>query len=226
MATARVLVVEDEPDILEVLDYNLKRAGYGVILSQDGEEALKLATRERPDLVLLDLMLPGRSGLSVCKELKQNQATREIPVIVVSAKGEDDDVVLGLEAGAVDYVTKPFSPKVLLARVKSVLKRSGRTDGERIEFGGLVILPERHEATLDGVTLTLTPTEFELLKALAKKPGRVFTRRQLLDRAFGMSSEITERNVDVHIGSIRRKLGVKKSMVETLRGIGYRFKDH
>ncbi len=226
MAAARVLVVEDEPDILEVLDYNLQRAGFQTLLSQNGEEALETAKRELPNLVLLDLMLPGRSGLSVCRELRRASETKTIPVIIVSAKGEEADVVLGLEAGADDYVSKPFSPKILIARVKSVLKRSGHTHGETFGVGGLVIAPDVHEARLDGETLNLTATEFRILETLAKKPGRVFTRRQLLDRARGLSCEVADRNVDVHMSSIRKKLGANKGMIETLRGIGFRLKAH
>jgi DNA-binding response OmpR family regulator len=224
MAPARVLIVEDEPDILEVLDYNLQRAGFKTLLSQNGEKGLEIAKRELPALVLLDLMLPGRSGLSVCRELSRTRETKSIPVIIVSAKGEEADVVLGLEAGADDYVSKPFSPRILIARVRSVLKRSGQTHGESYATAGLVVAPEVYEARLDGEDLCLTATEFRILETLAKKPGRVFTRRQLLDHARGLSSEVADRNVDVHISSIRKKLGAKKSLIETLRGVGFRLK--
>ncbi len=225
----KIVVIEDEADILEVLQYNLKREGYTVIASRDGEEGLDSVRRENPDLVLLDLMLPGLDGLEVCKRLQADPVTANVPVIMVTAKGEETDVVSGLQIGADDYVTKPFSPKELLARVKAVLRRGPvreqRAVGDRIVRDGLVIDITKHIATVDGEPITLTATEMRLLHFLGAHPGRVFTRDQLLSRAIGDHAVVIDRNIDVHIGAIRRKLGAYRELIETIRGVGYRFRD-
>jgi two-component system alkaline phosphatase synthesis response regulator PhoP len=225
----KIVVIEDEADILEVLQYNLKREGYMVIASRDGEEGLDSVRRENPDLVLLDLMLPGLDGLEVCKRLQADPVTANVPVIMVTAKGEETDVVSGLQIGADDYVTKPFSPKELLARVKAVLRRGPvreqRAVGDRIVRDGLVIDITKHAATIDGEPVTLTATEMRLLHFLGAHPGRVFTRDQLLSRAIGDHAVVIDRNIDVHIGAIRRKLGAYRELIETIRGVGYRFRD-
>jgi len=229
MATNRqlVLVVEDEADILEVIQYNLSREGFRVSGVRDGAEAVEAVRRQNPDLVLLDLMLPGLDGLEVCRRLKADPVTRGIPIVMVTAKGEESDIVLGLGLGADDYVAKPFSPRELLARVKAVLRRGpvkeGREAGERVERGPLVVDSARHEARVAGEVLTLTATEMRLLHFLASHPGRVFTRDHLLSRVIGEHAIVIDRNIDVHIGALRRKLGPQRHMIETIRGVGYRF---
>ena len=223
----KILVIEDEADILEVTQYNLTREGYRVSTSRDGEDGLARAKREAPDLVILDLMLPGLDGLEVCRRMQSDPITSGIPIIMVTAKGEESDVVTGLQMGADDYVTKPFSPKELMARVKSVLRRGPlreeRSAGERIVRDGLIVDVGKHQVLVDGEAQTFTATELRLLHFLASHPGRVFARDQLLSRAIGDHAVVIDRNIDVHIGSIRRKLGPYRDMVETIRGVGYRF---
>jgi DNA-binding response OmpR family regulator len=225
----KVLVVEDERDLREVLSYNLTREGYKVIAAETGGEGLKRARKDVPDLLLLDLMLPDLDGLEICRRLKRDPVTSSLPIIMVTAKGEESDVVLGLGVGADDYVTKPFSPKELLARVKAVLRRGPqREDAEaakRLVRGPLVIDSERHQALLGGQDVRLTATEFRLLHFLALHPGRVFTRDQLLRRVMGEEVVLVDRNVDVHVRAIRAKLGEQRELLETVRGVGYRFRD-
>ncbi len=225
----KIAVIEDEADILEVVQYNLRREGYLVVTSRNGEEGLDRIRKENPDLVLLDLMLPGIDGLEICKRLQADPLTAAIPVIMVTAKGEESDVVLGLQLGADDYVTKPFSPKELLARVKAVLRRGPlrevRANGDRVVRDGLVVDATKHVVTVDGEPITMTATEMRLLHFLATHPGRVFSRDQLLSRAIGDHAVVIDRNIDVHIGSIRRKLGRCRELIETIRGVGYRFRD-
>ncbi|HSR66692.1 MAG TPA: response regulator [Acidobacteriota bacterium] len=229
MQREKVVVIEDENDILEMIQYNLKREGYSVLTSTNGEEGLEVARRENPDVVLLDLMLPGRDGIEVCKRLKSDPLTRSIPVIMVTAKGEESEVVLGLGVGADDYVTKPFSPKELMARVRAVLRRGPLKEelgeGERIVRGDIVIDAARHEVTVGGRLVTFTATEFRLLHFLAAHPGRVFKRDQLLNRVIGEDAFVHDRNIDVHVRSIRKKLDEKRDVIETIRGVGYRFRD-
>jgi len=231
MATGNktVIVVEDEPDIREVIEYNLVREGFDVLAAVDGEQALGLIAAEDVDLVVLDLMLPEIDGLEVCRRVRADRATASIPIVMVTAKGEEADIVLGLELGADDYVTKPFSPRELVARVKAVLRRGGPraeyASADRIETAGLLIDAERYEVLVDRKPVALTATEFRLLHCLARRPGRVFTRRQLLDRAAGEDVYVTDRNIDVHVQAIRRKLGDRRDLIETVRGIGYRFRD-
>ncbi len=226
---ASILIVEDEEDILELIQYNLSREGYRVRGVRDGEEALELVRSGDPDLVVLDLMLPGLDGLEICRRLKQDPLTRAIPIIMVTAKGEESDVVLGLGLGADDYVPKPFSPRELVARVKAVLRRGPlreeRGAGERVVCGGLVVDIARHEVKVDGEPATFTATEMRLLHFLVSHPGRVFTRDHILSRVIGEQAVVIDRNVDVHIGSIRRKIGQYRDRIETVRGVGYRFKE-
>jgi len=229
MANEKILVVEDEVDILEVLEYNLSREGYRVLSTRDGDNGVYLARKEAPDLVLLDLMLPGLDGIEVCRRLKDDTLTRRIPIIMVTAKGEESDVVLGLGIGADDYVTKPFSPRELLARVKAVLRRGVLKDeagaAERVVLPNLVVDRARHEVLVDGEAVEFTPTELRLLHFLASHPGRVFTRDQLLSRVIGEHAYVVDRNIDVHIRGVRSKLGSHRGMIETVRGVGYRFKE-
>lgn len=229
MQPAKVAIIEDEADILEVIEYNLAREGFQVYQATDGETALRLVQSETPDLVLLDLMLPKVDGLEVCRRLKADQKTRGIPIIMVTAKGEESDIVLGLGIGADDYVTKPFSPKELVGRVKAVLRRGPLQEEvspqDRISVGSLVVDPARHEVKLDGERVSFTPTEFRLLHFLASHPGRVFTREQILDRVSGEGVFIVDRNVDVHVRALRKKLAKHAKLIETIRGVGYRFQD-
>lgn len=228
MARSTVLVIEDDPDIRELIEYNLEREGYRVVSESDGERGLDAARRRAPDLVILDLMLPGLDGVEVCKRLKADPVTAGIAVIMVTAKEEESDVVLGLGVGADDYVPKPFGPKALVARVRAVLRRGTlREDDsakERVAHGPLTIDTVRHEAVLDGQTLSLTPTEFRLLHLLASHPGRAFSRSQLLSRVIGESAYVLDRNIDVHVRAVRQKLGEHRELIETVRSVGYRFR--
>jgi two-component system alkaline phosphatase synthesis response regulator PhoP len=224
-----VMVIEDEPDILEVMEYNLQKEGYRVRSSRDGEEGLRMIREQAPDLVLLDRMLPGLDGVEICRRMKQDPLTRAIPIIMVTAKGEETDVVVGLSVGADDYVTKPFRPKELLARVDAVLRRAPlREDSggsERIVRAGLTIDAGRHEVRVDGEPQTFTATELRLLHFLASHPGRVFPRDHLLSRVIGEDAVVLDRNIDVHIGAVRKKLGPYRDLIQTVRGVGYRFRD-
>lgn len=229
MGRPSILVVEDEPDIAEVIQYNLAREGYRVDVVGDGEVALERVVRDAPDLVLLDLMLPGLDGVELCRRLKEDPVTRAVPVIMVTAKGEESDVVLGLGVGADDYVAKPFSPRELTARVRAVLRRgtlrveSGKR--ERVAREGLVIDAVKHDVRIDGERVAFTATEFRLLHFLASHVGRAFTRDELLSRVIGEHATVTDRNIDVHVRMIRRKLGRHRELVETVRGVGYRFRE-
>ncbi|MHC5209358.1 MAG: response regulator [Planctomycetota bacterium] len=228
MARSTILILEDEPDIREILEYALRREGYDVVSAGDGTRGLATARRLVPDLVLLDLMLPGMDGLEVCRRLRADPGTAGTAVIMVTAKGEESDVVLGLGLGADDYIAKPFKPKEVVARVRAVLRRTrdaaDRIDEQRVVVAGpLRIDPTRHKVTLDDVELPLTATEFRILHYLACRPGRVFTRDQILSASVGENVVVLERNIDVHIRSIRRKLGEQRGLIETVRSIGYRF---
>lgn len=228
MSKKQILIIEDEEDILALIHYNLSREGYRVSAATSGEEGLRLARSERPDLLVLDLMLPGMDGLAVCRALKQNAETAEIAVVMLTAKGEEADVVAGLELGADDYVTKPFSPKVLAARIAAVLRRRGKAaEGEEqvLEHSGLTIHPGRNEVLVDGAAVELTFTEFRVLQFLASRPGWVFTRYQIVNAVRGDDYSVTERAVDVQIVGLRKKLGTAGKLIETVRGVGYRFKD-
>jgi len=224
-----VLIIEDEEDILALVHYNFVRHGYRADMATRGEEGLNLARQLKPDLILLDLMLPGLDGLEICRHLKQEKATRTIPIIMMTAKGEEEDIVKGLEMGADDYVTKPFSPQVLLARAKTVLRRSGAGDVKDkdapLTIDGLTIHPGRNEVRINDEPITLTYTEFQILLLLARRPGWVFTRGQIVDAVRGEDYAVTERSVDVQIVGLRKKLGDFGSYIETVRGVGYRFHD-
>lgn len=226
MKTARtVLVVEDEADMARLLKYNLSQKGYRVLAAGDGERALALAGAQRPDLILLDLALPGIGGLNVLRELKSKAGTQDIPIIIVSALGSEDDVVLGLDLGADDYVTKPFGMRALLARVAAALRRREVAEEaeETLTCGEVEVNFARHEVTVAGRPAALTPSEFDLFTYLARRPGRVFTRRHLCDHALGAGESIQERSIDAHIRTIRRKLGREGRRIQTVWGIGYKF---
>jgi len=230
MAKEHILVIEDEEDILALVQYNLLREGCRVSCAISGEDGLEQARADLPDLILLDLMLPGMDGLEVCRRLRQEPATREVPVIMLTAKGEESDIVAGLELGADDYIPKPFSPRVLIARVRTVLRRRKQEaapadDSGVIRIRELTIHPGRNEVLVDGEEVELTFTEFRVLHLLAARPGWVFTRGQIVDAVRGESYAVTERAVDVQIVGLRRKLGASGKYIETVRGVGYRFKD-
>lgn len=226
MTQDHIVVIEDDEDIQELIRYNLGKEGYQVTCFIRGEDGLRRIRDKAPDIVLLDLMLPGIDGLQICRQLKADPRTSGIPVIIISARGEEADVVVGLELGADDYLAKPFSPRVLLARVRAVLRRRAAAEEEReavVHRGDLTIDPARHEVTLAGERLALTPTEFGVLHLVAGKPGWVFTRQQIVDAVRGADYAVTERSVDVQIVGLRRKLGPGARLIETVRGIGYRF---
>jgi two-component system phosphate regulon response regulator PhoB len=228
MAQEKILAIDDEEDILELVRYNLTREGFQVICASTGEEALDIALAEKPELIVLDLMLPGIDGLEVMRRLKATPSTQPIPVVMLTAKGEEADIVTGLELGADDYVTKPFSPRILSARVKAVLRRktSETTDAEKIiRIHGIEINPGRRQVFVDGKSVDLTFTEFEILNYLARRPGWVFTRSQIMDSIRGEDYFVTDRSVDVQIVGLRKKLGAAGSCIETVRGVGYRFRE-
>jgi len=226
----RILVVDDEQDIRDLVKYNLEKEGFDISPVTTGEEAIQIARKIKPDLILLDLMLPGLDGLEVCKILKQEKETSEIPVIMLTAKGEESDVVTGLEIGADDYISKPFSPNVLIARVRAMMRRKKQaalldTGKEIIRIHDLVIDPGRYLVTYMDKQINLTYTEFRLLQILADRPGWVFTRFQIVDELRGEDYPVTERSVDVQIVGLRKKLGEGGDYIETVRGVGYRFRE-
>ena len=219
-----VLVVEDEPAQREVLVYNLEAEGYGVARAEDGDEALVLVQETQPDVIILDWMLPGVSGIEVCRRLKANSGTRSIPVIMLTARGEEADRVRGLETGADDYVVKPYSVNELMARVRTQLRRvRPSTVGERLEYEGIELDAETHRVTRDGEEIKLGPTEFRLMATFLEKPGRVWSREQLLDRVWGRDIYVDTRTVDVHIGRLRKALcpSGEDDRIRTVRGAGY-----
>lgn len=233
MIKQTILVVEDDEDIRELVSYNLLKEGYQVAGVASGEEALAAVESKPPDLILLDLMLPGLDGLRVCHKLKTDPMTESLPIIMLTAKGEESDVVTGLNMGADDYISKPFSPKVLLARMQAVLRRAagledeyeGEDNGEEVIIRDLTIHPGRHEVFAQGKLVDLTATEFKLLQLLTRRPGWVFTRQQILDGVHGDNYAVTDRAVDVQVVGLRRKLGPVGDYIETVRGVGYRFKE-
>ncbi len=228
MALESILVVEDEDDIRELLRYNLAKEGYRVTCVASGEEALKAANTNLPHLVLLDLMLPGLDGLEVCRLLKQDSRTQNLPIVMLTAKGEEVDIVTGLELGADDYITKPFSPRVLLARLRTVLRRrrtAPPSESAPLRIHELVIDPGRYAVMVQGQPLDLTVTEFRLLHLLARRPGWVFTRTQIVNGVHGEDYPVSDRSVDVQVVNLRKKLGPCGKYLETVRGIGYRFKE-
>ena len=224
---ARVLVVEDEPDLLSTLAYSLEREGYSVVPVASGRAALTAAARDpAPDLVLLDLMLPDLPGTEVCRRLRAGARTKRVPVVMITAKSEEIDRVVGFEVGADDYVVKPFSVRELMLRIRAVLRRANPDDpGEEIDFGRLRVARDAHRAWVDGVELSLTALEFRLLATLLDRKGRVQTRETLLEDVWGMSADVTTRTVDTHVKRLRQKLGPAGRYIETLRGVGYRFSD-
>ena len=231
-AKAQLLIVEDEPEIAELIEFHAERAGISARKVHSGRIALDVVKREKPDLIVLDLMLPDLDGLEVCRRLKQSDATRSIPIVMVTAKGEEADVVAGIELGADDYVTKPFSPRVLMARLRNVLRRAGvanepppSTDRITMLAGRLIIDLDRHEVVADGRKVELTLTEFGILHYLASRPGFVRTRDQIIGSVHGKNTVLSSRTVDVHITALRRKLGALADCVETVRGVGYRFSE-
>jgi len=229
MPKEKILVVDDEEDILELLKYNLSREGYQVFCTTSGEKTLNLVKTETPDLILLDLMLPGMDGLEVARRLKESPPTKNVPIVMLTAKGEEADIVTGLELGADDYITKPFSPRILLARVKAVLRRKAKESQDKtsvIQAHNLLIHPGRHEVRVNDNPVQLTFTEFGILHYLARRPGWVFTRSQIVDEVRGEDYYVTDRSVDVQIVGLRKKLGPAGEYIETVRGVGYRFKGY
>ena len=221
---ANILIVDDEADILNLLGYNLKKAGFKVIEAHDGPEAIELAREKKPDLIVLDIMLPNMEGTEVLKKLKQDELTANIPVVMLTAKGEEIDRVLGLELGAEDYITKPFSPRELVLRVRAILKRKSAVHPPHgiLAYKGLTVDPSRHTVSVSGAPVFLTAIEFGLLKTLFEAKGRVLTRDALLDRVWS-ESYVTPRTVDTHIRRLRAKLKRAAGYIETIRGVGYRF---
>ncbi|MFO7927554.1 response regulator [Natronomonas sp.] len=224
----RILVVEDEEDILELVEYNLSREGYNTEGVTSGEAALKKFKISSPDLIILDLMLPGLDGFEVCKLIRKDPKTEHIPIIMLTAKGEEADIVTGLELGADDYITKPFSPRILLARVKTVLRRKAKeevSEDSILEIHDVLIHPGRHEVQVGSRKIDLTSTEFKILHLLARRPGWVFTRKQIVDSVHGDDYPVTDRSVDVQVVGLRKKLKGAEDLIETVRGVGYRFKE-
>lgn len=233
MSKKIILIVEDDQDIQQLVGYNLIKSGFQVEYADSGEEALDMIKHQHPDLILLDIMLPQMDGIEVCKILHSDNQTAEIPIIMLTAKGEESDIVGGLDLGADDYITKPFSPKILLSRIKAVLRRKVKEEtapvvperGEVIKTENIIINPGRYEVTVEDQQINLTPTEFGILKLLAKRPGWVFSRQQIIDEVRGYDYMITPRAIDVQVFSLRKKMGDAGKKIETVRGIGYRFND-
>jgi two-component system phosphate regulon response regulator PhoB len=227
MAKGQILIVEDDRSLAEVLEYNLRQDGYQTVVANDGQEALRQARVRGPDLVVLDLMLPMIDGLEVCRRLRADPATRNTLVLMLTAKTEETDEVVGFSVGTDDYVAKPFSVKVLLERIRALLRRreGGSNDDAIVVSQGVMVDRDRHRVTIEDQPLDLTPSEFGLLEALVRQPGRVFSRSELIDAALGGDSLVLERTIDVHIRSLRKKMGPHAILVETVRGIGYRFRD-
>jgi two-component system phosphate regulon response regulator PhoB len=229
MTKETILIVDDEEDIIELIQYNLKTEGYSILTARTGEQAVKIAEQSGPDLMVLDLMLPGMDGFEVTRHLRSRERTQDMPIVILTAKGEESDIVTGLELGANDYISKPFSPKVLTARIRAILRRR-KKESESVSInvrqeGDLVIDRTRHMVTLEGRSLELTLSEFELLAFLADKKGWVFTRGQIVDAIRGENYAVTERSIDVVIVGLRKKLKHYAEVIETVRGVGYRFKE-
>jgi two-component system phosphate regulon response regulator PhoB len=225
-----VLVIEDEPDIRELVEFNLKKYDYNVLLANNGEKGLNDARSYEPDLILLDLMLPGIQGIDVCRVIKSDENIKSIPIIILSALGQEEDIVLGLEAGADDYVSKPFSLDVLNARIKTVLRRySNKDDDHRnriLLIQNIKINPRTREVAINGKSVSLTYTEFQILHLLMAHPGWVFTRYQIIDKIRGENHPVTDRSIDFQIVGLRKKMLGKGNLIETIRGVGYRFQHH
>jgi phosphate regulon transcriptional regulator PhoB len=226
MKKGTILVIDDEKDLIELVRYNLEKEGFDVIAASDGQSGLEVVKRHRPDLVVLDLMMPGLDGLQVCQRLRADPRSGHIPVIMLTAKATEADRVVGLELGADDYITKPFSPREVVARVKAVLRRSTPEHNQQqvIRSGELAIDLGGHEVSFRGQRVALTATEFRILEFLAARPGRVFSRDEIIDAALGNETAVFDRTIDVHITAIRRKLGQGSEQIETVRGFGYKFR--
>ncbi|MDQ5831486.1 MAG: winged helix-turn-helix domain-containing protein [Actinomycetota bacterium] len=225
--TDRVLVVDDEPDLLELVRFHLTQAGFEVETVRDGRQGLEAIRRRRPSLVVLDWMLPDLSGTEVCRQVRSDPQLRDLPILLLTAKAEEVDRVVGFELGADDYVTKPFSPRELALRVQAILRRSSgeQTPSDVLERGSISLDTERHRCSVDGAEVTLTAKEFRLLEALMSRPGRVLSRQRLLDEVWGSDITVTERTIDTHLKRLREKLGAAGDQIETVRGVGYRFAD-
>lgn len=230
MSQPRILIIEDERGLVQSLTWYFTREGYETIVAHDGQEGLRKAQTLLPDLILLDIMLPSLDGLAICREIRSGERTREIPIIMITAKSEEADQVVGYHMGADDYVTKPFHNKVLVAKVKALLRRvDGPGDpSDVIEHIGVKLDRIRHRVTNHGKKVELTPTEFKLLECMLRQPGRAFSRHQLMDAAIGEGQIVLERTIDVHIKTLRKKLlstGGTADLIETVRGVGYRFRE-
>lgn len=228
MSKKNILLIEDDEDIQELVAFHLGKEGYALNVESSGETALEAARKEIPDLILLDLMLPGIDGLQVCRALRGEPLTKHVPIVMLTAKGEEADIVTGLEVGADDYITKPFSPKVLVARIRNIMRRKAREPADeqsQIIVHKMAIHPGRHEVLIEGKRIDLTYTEFRVLQFLARRPGWVYTRQQIVDAVRGEDYAVTDRSVDVQIVGLRKKLGEHGDYIETVRGVGYRFKE-
>ena len=224
--TYTILIIEDEPDISEMIEYNLSQSGYRIIVSNNGEKGLEVSRKLLPDLILLDLMLPGIHGIDVCRVLKNDKETSNISIIMLTALGQEEDIIKGLETGADDYVVKPFSFAVLEARIESVLRRGKdeNKENETVSISGIKISPRTREVHIEGISIeNLTFTEFQILHLLASHPGWVFTRYQIIDKIRGDNYPVTDRSVDFQIVGLRKKMGKKGKLINTIRGVGYRF---
>ena len=227
LANPKILVVEDEPNQVELIEFNLNSEGYEVVVARDGEEALNLAEEENPDLILLDWMLPKVSGIAVCRQLRRSKMTREIPIVMLTARSEESDKIRGLDIGADDYITKPYSIKELLARVRAAMRRpSASVISDQLIVGKIAVDLQKHIVAIDGLQVNLGPTEYRLLVTLMQSPERVFSREQLLDHVWGISANVDTRTVDVHVGRLRKviEVGANKNIIRTVRGFGYALK--
>jgi len=226
MAKGKILIVEDDRDIVEMVEYNLREEGYATVSALNGEDGVRLAGSEQPDLIILDIMLPVIDGFEVCRTLKSDDKTSQIPIIILSAKSQETDKVVGLELGADDYVTKPFSPRELIARIRAILRRGAEQKlSEVLEKGDLIIDSAKYRVMVGGEEISLTTTEFKLLEYMARRPGVVLSRYQILDAVSGDDTVVCDRTVDAHVKSLRRKLGTARDCIETVRGAGYRFRE-
>ena len=227
MSKKHILIIEDEKDIAELLEYNLGVGGYYTYVANNGETGLKVARKQNPDLILLDLMLPGIQGLDVCRIIKTDEDTKNIPIVMLTALGQEENIVKGLESGADDYITKPFSFKILLARIKSVLRRGKLEEqdlNKEIKIFDVTIKPRTREVIISNAFIELTFTEFQILHLLSSHPGWVFTRYQIIDKIRGDNYSVTDRSIDFQIVGLRKKMGESGSLIQTIRGVGYRFK--
>ena len=227
MPRSKVLVVEDDRSLSGVLEYNLAQAGYEVFVSYDGQDGLNQARLKLPEIIVLDVMIPVMDGLEVCRQLRSSPETRDIPIVMLTAKSEESDQLIGFSVGADDYVTKPFSVKILLQRLKAIERRrlQNASGADIVTQGNITVDRIKHRVSVDGDSLDLTPSEFRLLDTMIRQPGRAFDRAELIDAALGADTLVLERTIDVHIRSLRKKLGETADRIQTVRGIGYRFKD-